>query len=139
MSLSKKQRLSVLSKSGGLCWYCGCQLPEKGWHADHVDPIRRTTVYKKSISAFGDVPESIKKLIGEDMQNPENDILENMVPACAPCNLFKSVFTVEQFRKEIELQVDRGMKASVNFRTSKRFGLIKITEEPVVFWFEQIK
>ncbi|AXL64263.1 HNH endonuclease, partial (plasmid) [Klebsiella pneumoniae subsp. pneumoniae] len=23
------------------CAYCGCELKEKGWHADHVEPVRR--------------------------------------------------------------------------------------------------
>ncbi|HHR4690493.1 TPA: HNH endonuclease, partial [Salmonella enterica] len=37
MSLTKKQRAELRMKFGGRCAYCGCVLPEKGWHADHVE------------------------------------------------------------------------------------------------------
>jgi hypothetical protein len=70
------------------------------------------------------------------MEHPENDNITNMVPACAPCNLFKSTFTVEHFRAEIGEQVARGRKTSVNWRTAERFSQIVATPAPVVFWFE---
>ncbi len=36
MALTKKQREKLRMKFGGRCAYCGCELPEKGWHAGHV-------------------------------------------------------------------------------------------------------
>jgi hypothetical protein len=66
-----------------------------------------------------------------------NNVLEKLFPACAPCNLFKSVFSIEQFRHEIQMQVDRARKTSVNFRTAERFGLVKVEARPVVVYFEQ--
>ncbi len=36
--ISKIQRAELRMKFGGRCAYCGCKLPEKGWHADHVEP-----------------------------------------------------------------------------------------------------
>ncbi len=33
MALTKKQREKLRMKFGGRCAYCGCELPEKGWHA----------------------------------------------------------------------------------------------------------
>lgn len=116
MSLTKKQRLQVWNKSRGACWYCGNELPEKGWHADHCEAVYRWP---------------------DEMLKPQNDTLENMVPACAPCNLFKSVFSIEEFRREIALQVKRARKQSVNFRTAERFGLIEVKPVEVVFWFER--
>lgn len=41
MKLSKKQREDIYNKYGGKCTYCGEQL-EKGWHADHFHPVRRS-------------------------------------------------------------------------------------------------
>lgn len=41
MALTKKQRAELRMKFGGRCAYCGCELPEKGWHADHVEAVRR--------------------------------------------------------------------------------------------------
>lgn len=116
MALTKKQRKLVFAKSDGRCWYCGCDLPEKGWHADHMD-----AVYRQAPGTW----------------KPQNDVIENIVPACAPCNLFKSVFSVEDFRREIAAQIERARKSSVNFRTAERFGLLEVTSAPVVFWFEQ--
>lgn len=40
MALTKKQRAILREKFGGKCAYCGCELPEKGWHADHVSQWR---------------------------------------------------------------------------------------------------
>lgn len=44
MSLSKKQRIVLRAKFGGRCAYCGEVLKEKGWHADHVEPVLRKSV-----------------------------------------------------------------------------------------------
>ncbi len=116
MALTKKQRETVWQKSDGHCWYCGGDLPKKGWHADHFEPVYRQ---------------------GGELWKPGNDAIENIVPACAPCNLFKSVFSADDFKREIELQIERTRKQSVNFRTAERFGLIKINNNPVVFWYER--
>ena len=131
-----KKRRAIFDKSGGKCWYCGCDLPEKGWHEDHVEPVYRNPPKKKPSYPWGEPPESIRPILESSMQKPENDIEENKVPACAPCNLFKSTFSVEEFRQEIQRQVERARKSSVNFRTSERFGLIKEIDKKVTFWFE---
>jgi len=138
MGLTKKERQIVWDKSGGFCWYCGDKLPDKGWHADHFKPVIRS-LSKPSYRdcGFGEAPKSIKKILDNGgMERPENDCIENIVPACAPCNLFKSVFSVEQFREEIRYQVERARKTSVNFRTAERFGLIQVIDTPVLFWYE---
>ena len=139
MAISKKQRKAVLAKSAGHCWYCGDKLPENGWHVDHVEPVRREIKSGDVCeSPFGEVPESIKKLLDDGrMASPENDKIENMVPSCAPCNLFKGVFSVDQFRQEIALQITRARKRSVNFRTAERFGMLSVNTEPIVFWCEK--
>ena len=136
MALTKKQRQKVYEKSDGHCWYCGHKLPEKGWHADHVEAVYRAPPAMIKDRGFGPVPDSIKKLIDDKMEKPQNDHIDNIVPACAPCNLFKSVFSVEEFRREISLQAERARKSSVNFRTAERFGSIEVTNKPITFWFE---
>ncbi len=129
MSFSKKERQEIWNKSGGICWYCGCQLPEKGWHADHFIPVIRITK-RESLGGFK------WKNVVVGIENPEMDTIENTVPSCAPCNLFKSVWDVEFFRFELEAQIERARKGSVNFRNAERFGLITINEPKVTFWFE---
>ena len=87
MRLTKKQRQIVWDKSGGKCWYCGCDLPEHGWHADHVIAVVReiAVVQNKPGSMYSHRITSTNKTT-----RPEHDTIDNMVPACAPCNLFKT-------------------------------------------------
>jgi len=116
LALTKKQRIEVWKKSGGKCWYCGCELPERGWHADHFLPIIREST-GKCLRGY-------------------HDAAENMVPSCASCNLFKATFDIESFRREIEAQKERVRNASSGFRIAERMGLIEVKDKPVVFWFE---
>lgn len=133
MALKKKQRQVVWEKSGGRCWYCGCELPERGWHADHFEPVlRQSEIVRVPVgNRF-----THKIVPTGEVSWPERDKVANMVPACSACNLFKSAFSVEFFRKEIEAQIERARRSSVNFRTAERFGLIEAKPKPVVFWFE---
>lgn len=133
MSLTKKQRAELRMKFGGRCAYCGCVLPEKGWHADHVEAVLRKSEQCMKAAAKGIFR---LKTTGEVFR-PEADCLENIFPSCAPCNLLKTTYSLEMFRKQVSLQVERGRRSSVNFRTAERFGLVEVIEKPVVFWFEQ--
>ena len=134
MKLTPKQRAVLRMKFGGQCAYCGCELPEKGWHADHVEAAlrkwefgpRRQDGTRRTIAT------------GEHWR-PENDVMENLFPACAPCNLFKATFSLEMFREQVAEQAERARQYSVNFRTAERFGQIKVTAAPIVFWFERYR
>ncbi|ELQ6126734.1 HNH endonuclease [Cronobacter sakazakii] len=132
MKLTKKQRDELRMKFDGRCAYCGCELPEKGWHADHVEPVHRKFEIDEEARSKG---QWRLRQTGEFFC-PHNDKLENLFPACAPCNLFKSVFDIEEFRRQIAFQAGRALKTSVNFRTAERFGLVQVIDKPVVFWFE---
>ncbi|EGT4353038.1 HNH endonuclease [Cronobacter sakazakii] len=133
MALTKKQRAELREKFGGRCAYCGCELPMKGWHADHVEAVLR-----KSEQCMKSAAKGLFKLKATgEVFRPDADCLENLVPACAPCNLLKTTYPLEIFRQQISLQIERARAYSVNFRTAERFGLIEVTEKPVVFWFEQ--
>ncbi|EAB7725993.1 HNH endonuclease [Salmonella enterica subsp. enterica serovar Stanley] len=133
MALTRKQRERLRMKFGGRCAYCGCELPEKGWHADHVQAVLR-----KSERCMKAAEKGIFRLKSTgDVFRPEADCPENIFPSCAPCNLLKTTYSLEMFRKQVSLQVVRGRRSSVNFRTAERFGLISVVNKPVVFWFEQ--
>ena len=129
-----KKRQTIWDKSGGKCWYCGCDLPLKGWHIDHVEPIIRDTIIVEDTS---DSQYSHKSVSTGTSLRPHLDTIENMVPSCAPCNLFKFTFDVEFFRKEIAAQRERVRGASSGFRIAERFGIIEVIKNPVVFWFER--
>lgn len=113
------KRRAIWDKSGGKCWYCGCDLSEKGWHADHIEPVKR-------------------KLDGSGMEHPERDTEENRVPACASCNLLKRSMPLESFRRIVSGFVVSLNRDSVQYKTAKRYGLVKETEHEVMFWFERM-
>ena len=115
MALTKKQRAELKMKFGGRCAYCGCELGDK-WHADHVKPVFR--FYKGS------------------MEKPENDNIENLVPACHPCNLHKHSNSLEDYRRIIN-DGRREFLVSGKGKALVRMGLVEMSDAPVVFWFER--
>jgi 5-methylcytosine-specific restriction endonuclease McrA len=113
-----KKRQQIWDKTGGKCWYCGSDLPEKGWHADHVEPIRRNWWEDTCL-------------------NPENENEDNKVPTCASCNIQKGPLSVEQFREKISGFINSLNLYHTQYAVAKRYGLITETVQPVVFWFER--
>ncbi len=113
--MTKAQREQVRMKFGGRCAYCGCEL-EKGWCADHVLSVGRNP--------------------SGGMDRPQNDRIENLFPACRVCNYAKHDGSIEAFRKSIQDQVKRARAESWNFRMAEKYGLVQISEHPIVFHFE---
>ena len=107
--ITKEVREQVHQKTDGHCAYCGDEL-KKGWHVDHVIPV-----------AAG----------GPD------DIM-NFLPACAKCNNYKTSMSLKQFRRELQMQVQRARKYSVNFRLAEKYKQITVHETPIVFYFETL-
>ncbi|HHG9960351.1 TPA: HNH endonuclease [Yersinia enterocolitica] len=132
--ITKKQRAELREMFGGKCAYCGCDLPNKGWHADHVDPVIRKleSVRLPPGSGF-----THKLVTTGEMHRPELDSIQNLYPSCPPCNIFKAAMSLESFRSEISEQMTRLKGKSVNYRTAFRFGQVIETPSPVVFWFEK--
>lgn len=110
-------REAIHGKYGGRCAYCGQEITLKQMHVDHVEPLFRGWVDKPERAGSDDVA--------------------NLTPACAPCNLWKSTYTVEEFRQQIGLQAARLRKKQGGFRMAERFGQIIETGRPVKFWFER--
>lgn len=80
----KVNRKEIWGKFNGHCAYCGCTLENetgKHMHIDHVEPVYRNA-YKNN-----------------QMYKPQRDTIENMVPACVRCNLYKSTLSIEHFRE----------------------------------------
>ena len=111
-----KKRKVIYDKSGGKCWYCGCEL-EKGWHADHFHPIRRNS--------------------DGTCLNPENDTEDNKVPSCPQCNRLKSSLNIECFRSTIKQFIDSLNLYSTQYKFAKKYGLVVESEHKVSFWFEE--
>ncbi|WP_375214282.1 HNH endonuclease signature motif containing protein [Aquabacterium sp.] len=124
MALTKKQRATLREKFGGRCAYCGCELGEK-WHADHIEHIGRTDWFARN----GGKPQ------GHDY--PERDTLENMNPACPPCNIDKHTFSLEGWRQVIQRSNDVLLRDVSTFRRAVRYGLVTLNSAPVIFYFER--
>ena len=149
MNLTKIQRETLRMKFGGRCAYCGCELPERGWHADHVEPVLRewwknTAGWKESHSFKWEVNEATGRfnkiaipLEKAGLERPHNDTLDNLFPACRECNIDKHASTLEHWRKAIEDKVGVCRRNYTAFRHAERFGLVKDLTKPVIFWFEQ--
>ena len=124
LRLTKAQRATLRGKYDGLCAYCGAPLGDR-WHADHFEAVLRGYA-----PATPENPQGILR--------PERDVIENLMPACAPCNLDKMSYTLEQWRAKLSRSIESLLRYSSTFRHAQRFGLVAATAAPVVFHFEKI-
>lgn len=123
MRLKKPEREQVRQKYGGRCAYCGNYLGER-WHADHFEPVVRN---------WGEAAKTVPAL------RPGNHNLANMMPACIPCNLSKSSYTLEGWRSWIAGHVNSLNQYHPIYRLAKAYGLIAETGAEVVFYFEKVQ
>ena len=122
---TKKQRDALRGKYDGKCGYCGQSLTKM--HADHVKPVGRlmTDVYGARL------PASKCSMI-----KPELNVVENMMPSCAPCNLSKGGYPLEDWRELLGRSFELALKEKSIFKAAVRIGSIKVDCCPVVFYFE---
>ena len=125
MNLTPLQRECVRLKYGGRCAYCGNKLGSK-WHADHLEAVQRAGRW-----VFG------KYVTDGTMHRPEHDHLDNMMPACIPCNIHKSDFKLESWRKYLEQSAERLRNNYSTYRHALRFGLVAEAPPKVTFYFER--
>ena len=124
----KKERQIIFDKYEGKCAYCGHPLT-KSFHIDHLDPMYRG----KKLIGYSIFDQS---KVYEDTTKHELDNIENMMPSCVSCNLYKSTYSLEQFREQIGLLTGRLSARFSQYKIAKRFGLVIETENPVIFYFE---
>lgn len=122
MKLTKAQREAVRTMFGGHCAYCGCELGDR-WHADHVEAIRRND--------WGNFPKKAP-------EHPERDHIDNLMPACAPCNIDKHSYTLEDWRSMLQRRCGVLQYSHSTYRSMLRFGQIVETAAPIVFHFEKL-
>lgn len=125
---SKRQKDALRARFGGKCAYCGCNLDKM--HADHVQPVLRvhTDPWGKLL------PASERK-----MMKPDHNTVSNMMPACVGCNLHKGGYRLEEWRALLNRSAEVLARDKSIFRAAVRFGVVKISAEPVKFYFEQIQ
>lgn len=120
----KLKREEVYRKYKGKCAYCGVEIKYENMHIDHIVPIYRKSTYAE-LDRCG-----IKRGSGGD--------IENLNPSCPTCNLSKSTFTLENWRNEISLKIDRIRRDSTNFRLLENYNLINVISRNVIFYFEKV-
>ena len=120
--MNKETRKFIHEKYNGHCAYCGKKITIKEMQVDHL--VSKLIFSLKSNFIYTD-----KEL---------NDI-DNLMPSCRVCNKWKSCHSVEQFRFEIESQLDRLNEYSSNFRLAKKYGLVEEKQQSILFYFEQLK
>ena len=107
--IDKAKRQAVFDKFDGRCSYCGKGITRKSFQVDHFIP----------------------KLSGG------TDELENLMPACRSCNGYKSSYTLEWFRANIQSATDVQRSSNSMFRLLERYGIVKQVKTEVVFHFEK--
>lgn len=127
MKLTKAQRAEVRGRFDGRCAYCGEALGER-WHADHHVAVIRDTRWERG---KGFVPTGV-------LLRPQHDTIENMFPACAPCNIDKGPNTLEWWREKLERACEVLVRNNSTYRHARRFGLVQETGAKIVFYFERL-
>lgn len=113
---SKARRKIILAKYGSRCSYCGKKITYSTMQVDHYWP----------------------KFLAHLKPDMDINCDENLKPSCRKCNNFKSSLRPEQFRIELEKQVQRLLN-NPQFDRALRFGQLKITEKPIIFYFEKFE
>ena len=127
----KEERQLIYDKYGGKCSYCGCDL-KKGWHADHLIPIKRKLEWGKDKHGNHIIVTS------NECERPKFNTIENKVPSCHSCNIMKHSLSLESFRSSVEYFITSLNNNSNPYKFAKKYGLIKETNNKVVFYFETL-
>lgn len=120
--IPKKKRELIFIKYDSKCAYCGKPILFNNFHVDHIEPLFRKWT-KEDLLTYDRIKGTSH--------------IDNLNPACPSCNISKSTFTVEEWRNQIELKIDRLRKESTNFRILESFGLVKVKKSKIVFHFEK--
>lgn len=136
-ALSKKQRTVLFAMFDGLCAYCGQPLPEKGWHADHIEPLERNGEFVRLPKPMNGATH--KYVQDGTCRNPHNERVENYYPSCRACNINKGASPLELWRSCLERSVEGIRRDHASYRHAERFGLVAQITTKVVFHFEKLQ
>ena len=111
--MAKANRTDIYNKFDGHCAYCGQGIEFKNMQVDHYWPQSRA----------------------HQKPDEDNNRFENLMPSCRKCNNFKSSMRPEEFRNELQKQVER-LRKKAQFDRALRFNQVEINEKPIAFYFE---
>ena len=118
--ITKAKRIEVWNKYDHHCAYCGCELEYKDMQVDHINSVYTCCDYKK-----------------EKTLDEINEI-DNLMPACRQCNLYKSTFNLEAFRNRLTSVMMKNLQKTFQYRLALKYGLIKENINPIEFYFEKL-
>ncbi len=108
-------RKKVYKKFKGRCAYCGERIDFNKFQVDHIHPRARKYLLE---------PGDINKI-------------NNLNPACIPCNVRKSSMTIDKFRKQLSRDVMMLKRDTPKFNTVLRYKQVKVLDNPIMFYFEK--
>ena len=116
-TIPKKIRQIVYDKYNGHCAYCGCELEYKDMQIDHIESVFRAEYNREEV----------------------DDSLNNYNPACRACNFYKSTWSLEKFRDNIQYMLIGKLRRDFNYKMLVKYGMIREDFKPVRFYFEEVK
>ena len=108
-AIPKVIRERIHKKYNGHCAYCGCALDYRDMQVDHLIPQYW----------YG----------GEEEE-------ENYMPACRPCNFYKSTMPLEEFREQLRTIPER-LERGFTYRLAREYGIVNEKAERIIFYFER--
>ena len=120
--LKKIDREQIWLKYDKKCAYCGVEITMKQMQVDHIKPLYRN--------------DNVTTLEVWGVERGTDDI-DNLNPSCARCNKWKSTYSLETFREIVQTSINRLERDTPNFRLARDYGLLKVTPDPVIFFFER--
>jgi 5-methylcytosine-specific restriction endonuclease McrA len=120
--LKHETRLKVFNKYNGKCAYCGININLEKMHIDHIEPKYRGWNNEELIKY-----NKIKGL----------DDLNNYNPSCISCNCSKNTYSIDEWKIQILLKINRIRRDSSTFNILERFGIVKVVKKDFKFYFEE--
>jgi len=127
-------RIEVYNKFEGHCAYCGEKITINQMQIDHIIPKYN---FEVDIKNAIHIPERIPKFL-RHLEELDVEHIDNKFPSCRVCNNYKRAFNLESFRNELSLQIERANRHSFNYRMAKKYGQVKETIKPIIFYFETL-
>ena len=121
-NLKKIDREQIWLKYNKKCAYCGVEITMKQMQVDHIKPLYRN--------------DNVTTLEVWGVERGTDDV-DNLNPSCARCNKWKSTYSLETFREIVQTSINRLERDTPNFRLARDYGLLKVTSDPVIFFFER--
>lgn len=115
-AIPKQVRQQVYDKCNGHCAYCGCKLDIKDMQVDHIESVYRA------------------EYNGKD----EDNTIDNYMPACRACNLYKGAMNIDEFRNRLNSTLQNTCRDSFQVKLAMKYGMLTYQPWNGRFYFEKI-